>query len=943
MAKTFKFLSIFLFALLFIPTSCYRVENISDFNEVYGFKIVWHTPEFEISGTEIEDSVIFINIDFGEYNFPLHFYAELDFQEGVIDRIVGIDFAEKQILEMPESELRFYVMARSGLSRVYTIRTRITPLDKNVALSRFFNIKEQDPDDILISEEGVTISLFEEDRRRDTLRIFTIAGTFPVTITPEFSIAETSRFSDITSPNGVVQPFINGQTSLRFENERSAYNLTVISESGLANTWAIVMYHAPFVSGVDGTSTPQQREGTDINPRTISATSKTDGFVMNEIFVDNHIEEILLVMKRSKENVVFPLEISLSFDILNGIQTFGLNGSANSATLIFEDWDDIQTFYLLDTEARVSRLWNIGLRVWKSPENMVLAFDYEYIAPNVCTQAGIGANYPPASIFPSITLSPEQTIIRSRTSSVGDIFLYMEDVRNSARPASFPWRFTLNPQIKVSEGATLGELPSFVWTGTGLLGPATANTETRSFIVTAQDGSEKTWYIHIRDMRNHEPSGEADLIGLTISRHVPNFATFDVFNPVTIDTEEQIVTLKLTYDDGAYPLQVWVSTEVSPFARVTSQNNGTEPLIFENENSEQIITITAEDGITTSDWTVRLQAPPREARAEVLNFQIHSMINAQLAQVTINNENGSIRVWLGASATFPVEVTYVMTVSPRAMASIPLRGTLRFNSYQEQQAFTVTAEDGTVRNWNVRLIHERQLPNWNLDAWTNSITPVGWSTANPAAANSTTQTAGNQGSAALLRTGSTLNMISSGTLFLGQFNPNSIPITVGLTDPIRLTHFGKPFATSGHILGIEVDIIYSPGREYISGTNRELGSAVIQLLKPKPGYENRGFVYHGSNADEVAHRDNTAIYVAHAQAVFGNSPGTAWNGLPVTVVSDNNWTRVQLLFDFKDGVMPDFTHLHIVFASSAQGDAFRGVAGSTLRIDNIRILYKEEE
>jgi len=40
--------------------------------------------------------------------------------------------------------------------------------------------------------------------------------------------------------------------------------------------------------------------------------------------------------------------------------------------------------------------------------------------------------------------------------------------------------------------------------------------------------------------------------------------------------------------------------------------------------------------------------------------------------------------------------------------------------------------------------------------------------------------------------------------------------------------------------------------------------------------------------------------------------------------------------------MPSFTHLHIVFASSAQGDAFRGVSGSYLRVDNVRILYAEE-
>lgn len=908
---------------------------MSDFNEIRRLEIVSHAPEaIEISGTQIEDNVIYIDVDFGEYHFPLSFRAQPVF-EGEIDRIVGIDFSEELVLETPLSELSFYVMARSGLSRAYRIRSRVTPLDKNVALSRFFKIKEQDPNDMLISEEGVTTSLLESGERRDTLRIFTVAGTFPVTITSEFTVAETSDFGEITSPNGTIQPFVNGETSLRFESEGSAYNLTVVSESGLANTWTIVIYHAPFVSGADDVSTPQQREGSNINPRTISAVSQTAGFTTNDVFVDNHIEQIFLEMKNRKDDVVFPLEINLSFVIMSGIQVFGLNGSTNSATFIFEDWDDVQTFYLLDTEARVSRLWNIRLREWLSSENMVLKFNYGYTASMVCSQFALIGACPPAQHGPAIALNIEQTIIRSRTNSIGDIFLYMTDVRNNARPLTFSWTLTLNDlQIAVSEGATLGQLPNFVWSGNdSWMSP-------RSFTVTAEDGSVKTWYINIRDMRHHVPSSEADLTRLTISRHVPNFAVFDASDPVAIDANEQIVTLKLSYDDGVYPLQVWISTEVSPFAQVVSQNYGADPLIFENENSEQFITITAEDG-TESDWTVRLQVPPREAGAEVLNFQVTSMVGAQLAQITRNNETGTVRLWLGASATFPVEVTYVMTISPRATASVPLRGTFTFNSYQELLSFIVAAQDGSTRNWNVRLVHEPQLPNWNLDAWTNSTTPVSWATANNIATSGTTRVAGNpaSGFAAQLRTGSALGQTASGSLFLGSFRFDPI---AGINDPVSLTNFGQQLATSGHIRGIELDVIYSPGAIHNTDGSYELGSATIKLLRPKPGYEDRPWVYHGNRGDGTPHPNNTAIYVAHKQAVFGNSSGTAWNGLPITVVSNTNWTTVQILFDFPNGVKPDFTHFHVVFASSAQGDSFRGVTGSTLRVDNVRILYREE-
>ena len=141
---------------------------------------------------------------------------------------------------------------------------------------------------------------------------------------------------------------------------------------------------------------------------------------------------------------------------------------------------------------------------------------------------------------------------------------------------------------------------------------------------------------------------------------------------------------------------------------------------------------------------------------------------------------------------------------------------------------------------------------------------------------------------------------------------------------------------------MEFDAIYLPGSEFISGTDRELGSSTIELVKPKPEQEGATFRYHGLRYDGTPHPLNTAEAVAHAKIEIGNSPGVAWNGSNITVVSSTNWTKVRVLFNYPGGQMPNFTHLHIVFSSSAQGDAFKGVVGSTLKIDNVRILYEED-
>ena len=910
-----------------VISSCSKIDDLSDYNEIRDFEIIsYHPIAMELSEVQIEESIIYIGVSFGEYLFPMHFMAKPIFN-GEIDRITGLDFSKELVLENTESELTFYVMASSGLSRPYTIKSRVKQLNKNISISRFFTIKEPIPN-MLVSEEGMVVNYSEEGIRRDTLKIFSVNGTYPVTIIPEFAIHTTSQFGSITGPDNSVQLFDNGNTPLLFESTESAYKIEVISESGLKNEWTVVMCHAPFVSGNDGISTAEQRERSDIDPRTVSAVlSGSAVFSIDESIIDNMGENILLMLTEDGGSISFPLKVEIDFDLSDGVQLFELE---QPAILTFESWDDIIEFYILDTDACVSRLWRIGLKERKTSGNDVLSFGYNYTAATVTYKYSLFS----PSRGPSITLDNTKTAIYPST---GDIYLYMNHVNNVdvvilLNPDN--WKLTLNNlKVVVSEGATVS-LPSFVWSGND------SWMSSIPFTVTAQDGKKKTWRVNIRDMRTPTLSSACELFGLNIARYSPNYAAFDAFEPVVIDNDKQCVTLKLIDDNGVYPLSIWPLYETSPFSGVTSQSGGNDPLLFDSPDSEQTITVTAEDG-TKKVWSVKLQAPTREVQANVESFQVTSVSQgALLGKVTKKDETGLIRLWLDAAVTFPLEISYVMTVSKKATASVPLRGTFKANSYKDLLSFSVTAQDGSKRDWNAKLVYEPQLPNWTFDSWSNS-EPVGWGTSNKASTG-TTPTVGNPGSAAQLRTGSTLGNIASGSLFLGEFNKKNRPITDGLSDPISLTFFGKPLETSGKVLGIQMDVIYSPGSMYISGTNRELGSCVVELVKPKAGQENAEFIYHGADASGVQHKANTAYSVAHAQVLFGNSPGTSWKGTDITVVSNTQWTTVQVLFNYPDGKMPDFTHLHIVFASSGQGDIFKGVSGSTLKVDNVKILYEEE-
>jgi len=301
-----------------------------------------------------------------------------------------------------------------------------------------------------------------------------------------------------------------------------------------------------------------------------------------------------------------------------------------------------------------------------------------------------------------------------------------------------------------------------------------------------------------------------------------------------------------------------------------------------------------------------------------------------------------------------------MTISDRATATVSLGGTFNFSTFRQRHTFRITAEDGTTtQDWTVRLIYEPQLFNWNLDSWSLgsaaiNVFPHGWATANFRAAGmfdveNTTRVAGNpaSGGAAQLRTNAApiIGRPGAGTLFLGTFDASNA--VTFQNDPIRITRFGLPFGTSGHIRGISVDVKYQAGATFIPGTTyHELGSATIELVKPDPSRPaGTPWVYHGHHTAGHPHDLNTAIRVANREMLFGNTPGVAWTGESIKVVSPTEWTTVEILFDFPGGVMPDFTHLSIVFSSSARGDLLNnnGVNGSTLTIDNIRILYKEED
>lgn len=938
--------------------SCTNIDELSNNNQVSGLNIISYSPKtIELGEVEMQQDTFYIPIVYGKYEFPLRFYAQLSIDTD-IDKVIGINFNEEQCLESMDDVIRFYVMARSGLTRTYYIKAKEIPLNEDNYIQRLFTIHDATTG-VRVSGEGTYSTT------GDTLRIYSVGGDYPIDITPEFVIGTDARFRN----------FENGQTSLSFTDAKTTHKIKVSSKSGAERIWNIRMVRLPVVTGADGSSTDLQREGTDINPREFSASlPEAPGFEVYESFVNNSNETITLTLKEAEESgessddqtaraadVTFPLKVRVTFTSFEGVQLLAedpdnehtFTNFANDTTLVFNSYEDTRDFYMLDTESQVARHWKISLEEWIEGGADVLSFAYDYDAASVKVSRRYQTWPPQYTYAPSIELDRSNVEIYPKTA---EIYINATAIATEYASAGFcdkDWALTLKDiDISLSKGATC-TLPTFSWVSNydgGFLGlgekPNDCWKEEKSFTVKAEDGTEKTWTLKIREPNSFTPSTECELLAFNIGRLVPNYTKVDELG-TKIDTETHTVTIKLLEDDGCYPLSIYPIYTYSDYASISTQNGGTEPLIFETDQSTQTVTVLAQDKTTSSSWTIKLQAPPKEAQANVTDFKVTSISQgSQIGSVSKNDDTGVIKLNLSSTPTFPIEVGYSMTLSSKASSELPSRGTLSFNSYADIRTFTVTAQNGMTKSWKIKPVYEPQLENWTLDSWTKDSgygldipTSNGvWATANNTFTSMTTPTTGVSGLAAKLESKNApiIKTFAAGSVFTGWFDTENAA-SLGLSDPVKLTHFGVPWESSSKIKGVEVDISYHPG----AGAGSDNGSIQIYLLR----YDGSGkIVFHGNKpGTNTPHEENNAIAVANGYMLIGTQAGTGSNGTPITVVPDGTWTRVFVPFNYSGSTAPAYTHLSVCFSSSYEGDSFKGAVGSTMKVDNVKIVYEEEE
>ena len=332
-----------------------------------------------------------------------------------------------------------------------------------------------------------------------------------------------------------------------------------------------------------------------------------------------------------------------------------------------------------------------------------------------------------------------------------------------------------------------------------------------------------------------------------------------------------------------------------------------------------------------------------EALITSFTFDASNSANAAVHSTTIDQENHTISVITtqeggDLTALVPtIEISAEASISPASGESINL-------SNGQTVTYTVTAEDGTENIYTV-LVYGRAAYFYDFETWEagtmydDILNPAGWATCNDAVALikkmgpmfghpeyngeypvRPTEN-GMTGKGAIIESvytvkgslmGQTIPAVTSGTIFLGNFNAFA-----AITDPMATTEFGilfedKPLTVTGWLK-------YTPGTDFYDENGNIIDRQDLGTVN--------AVLYEVSSEDETLNGEN--IYTSEAICATGSfeTAGAA------------DFTEFSFDLNYVKDYDPAKTYkLAVIFAASKEGNQYRAASGSIMVVDNVTIV-----
>ena len=368
------------------------------------------------------------------------------------------------------------------------------------------------------------------------------------------------------------------------------------------------------------------------------------------------------------------IEVEAGTDVTNLVSTFTLSDGATAKVgpvtqvsgITENDFTSIVTYSVTAEDGTTKQNWTVTVSIAANDETRFLSFSF-----GIPPQTG------------SATISAVMHTINVRVESGTDVT-------------------SLAPTFTLSNGA------SAKVNGATQSSGVTANNYTNAvtYTITAEDGTTtQEWVVTVTKVS--ELSNETEVV--TYSFGAPPQTSSSVINSTlhTVDIEVEYGT-----DITNLIATFLISEEAIAKVESTIQLSGTSANDF---SGPVILRVTAEDGVTSQNWTINVSVAPN-TETEIVEFGFG--MPPQTSDATIDTENHTIEIEVERGT----DVTNLMAefmISEGAMAKIveveQMSGTTE-NDFTNAVTYTVVAEDGTtMQNWIITVM---QAPNDETDILT---------------------------------------------------------------------------------------------------------------------------------------------------------------------------------------------------------------------------------
>ena len=285
--------------------------------------------------------------------------------------------------------------------------------------------------------------------------------------------------------------------------------------------------------------------------------------------------------------------------------------------------------------------------------------------------------------------------------------------------------------------------------------------------------------------------------------------------------------------------------------------------------------------------------------------------------------------------SFPLSLSPVVTVSPGASVSPSSGNAVVFDDPEDFVKYTITAQDGIGSDEYTFTIRDNQIPNAGFENWfeetgMNSqpflqpgkyLESSVWATTNMGTSiysiYGTTPIQDGNNKMAKIETVETVAIpIVTGAMYLGKFD-----LDAAIADPGNLTaaaKLGIPFFAKPTAVQFKYSF--------------ESGDQLIQAVLKDPGN-----LFGGFDVNNLEGTDKFGI-----QAILEKRTGDN-----VTIIAQAEFesdqeidTMTELKMELQYLSDDDPTHFHISFSPSVDGGMFKGAIGSTLVIDELKMIYE---